>query len=163
MKKVLPIVLIIIIVAIAGVAVWLFASGRLVWADAASPATHNVAIEKVVCGDEQVNAYNSAMYFKVRAEGQEPSIDEQGLKDLASSIRAANGYKEDPTCQNILFSIAVYQKDRTAGQEALDALNALHDRRLYADSNLSSAQPLYTYKLQLDSATTTTTGPPSGN
>jgi hypothetical protein len=142
MKKILTIILVVIILAAAGAVTWLFMSGRLAWVD---PNTKAVTV-KAVCGTDIVNKYNDASVFIARNGSSERTVDEEGLKSLKTTIVGKDGYKDDPTCQAMLFWISFRNKDYEGAKAAYTAVRALHDKGLFADSNLRSNDALFTYE-----------------
>lgn len=133
---------IVIIVALLGVGIWwLFNTGRLVYV--ANPSTTSTA---VVCDSSIVDKYNTAMYYEERNGSTQPTIDEAGVRNLVSEIKGKKGYDTDATCQSILFWVAIYNKDASAARTAYDAVKSLHDKRIFADSNLRSNEALFTYE-----------------
>lgn len=111
-----------------------------------------------VCGDAIISKYNAAMNYKVRSTNADPTLDTKGLSELEKAIPAKTGYADDPTCQTILFWVAIQNNDKTKAQAALTALNKLHDEYKYVDSNLANNAPLSTFKDTLNTITTNTQG-----
>ncbi len=106
-----------------------------------------------VCGDTVINKYNSAMNYQVRGNDTNPTLDGPGLNELEKDIPTKAGYATDPTCQTILFWIAIQHTDVTKAQTALTALNSLHDQGKYVDSNLANNAPLSTFQDTIDTLT----------
>lgn len=132
----------VVILALAGVGTWLFMSGRLAWVN---PNTKTVSVQ-AVCTTDMVNKYNDAMYLVARNGQKELTVDEAALKTIKSDILAKPSYKEDPTCQAMLFWMAFRVGDYDAAKSAYDAVHALHDKGMFADSNLRGDEPLFTYE-----------------
>ncbi len=122
---------------------WLFSSGRLVYVSSKSSA--------VACGPDIVTKYNAAMFYRPRNGSNTASLDETGLKNLASEIKSKAKYATDPTCQTILFWTAVHDNNYKAANEAYKAVKSLHDKGEFADSNLRSNDSLFTYQGYLNS------------
>ena len=143
MSKKLVIIGAVAVVALLSVGVgWLFSSGRLVYV---SPGSQ-VAISSAVCGSDVVDTYNAAAYYVKRGNSETPTMDEDGLKKLATDIKAKNNYADDATCQTILFWLAVHNKDAQAADTAYQAVNKLHTKRIFADSNIRSNEPIFMYE-----------------
>jgi hypothetical protein len=122
---------------------WLFSSGRLVYASPKSSA--------VVCRSDVVTKYNAVMFFRTRDGSSTPSLDEVGLKKLEADIKTKARYATDPTCQTILFWTAVHNDNYKAANEAYKAVKSLHEKGNFADSNLRSNEPLFTYETYMNS------------
>jgi hypothetical protein len=91
------------------------------------------------------------MFFRTRDGSSTPSFDEAGLKKLAAEIKTKAKYANDPTCQTILFWAAVQGDNYKAANEAYKAVKSLHDKGDFADSNLRSNEPLFTYEQYMNS------------
>ena len=139
--------LFIIVVTLAG---YLYSTKQLTFAF--GNASSNVRAA-AICGDPVINKYNSAMNYQVRGNDTTPTLDGTGLKELEKDIPTKAGYANDPTCQTILFWIAIQHTDATKAQTALTALNSLHDQGKYVDSNLANNAPLSTFKDTIDTLT----------
>lgn len=129
---------------LAFVAAWLLISGMVtvVWG---KPVQLRATKDVRVCDDVMVQTFNSAMYFTIRDNPKQPSIDKKGLNDLATSIRKQKNYQGDPTCQTILFWTAYENQDYAATKSAYDALKILHDNNKFPDNNLSSSSGFSQY------------------
>lgn len=137
----------VLIVVLAGLIIagvwWLFSSGRLVYVSSKS--------SDVACGSDIVTQYNGAMFYRPRNGSNIPSLDEAGLKNLVTEIKGKTKYATDPTCQTILFWIAVHDNNYNAANDAYKAVKSLHDKGEFADSNLRSNDSLFTYQGYLNS------------
>lgn len=127
------------IIVIGGV-VWLFTSGRLVWS---SPGANKAV--GVVCGADIVDTYNGAMYMIGRNGSSDPSIDEAGVKSVQSTVKGRVGYKDDATCQTLLFWIAIHDGDYPAAKDAEAAVKRLHDKGQFANNNIRGNDAILTY------------------
>lgn len=136
-----------IVIALGG---YLYATNQLLFAF--GNAASNVRTT-AVCGDSIINKYNSAMNYQVRGSDTKPTLDGPGLKELEKDIPTKAEYSKDPTCQTILFWIAIQYNNASNAQTALTALNNLHDQGKYVDSNLSNNAPLSTFKDTIDTLT----------
>lgn len=142
-KKILVSSIAVIVVALIGAGVWwLFSTGRLVYVDSNTKAR----VSSSVCDSTIVDRYNAAMYYEVRNNSTTPSIDEDGIKALVADIKGKSGYETDPTCQVIIFWAAVRGDDYKAARSAYDSIKTLHDKGSFADSNIRSNEPLFTYE-----------------
>ena len=133
MKKIVTITAIAILVAAIGVIAWLFASERLVFAN--PNAGVGAVAPKPVCDTNLVAKYNDAMFF-IGREGS----------DVKKDITSKSNYKADPTCQTLLFWIAVHESNYEAAKTAYEAVKELHDRHHFADSNIRANAALFTYE-----------------
>ena len=144
MKKIVTITAIAILVAAIGVIAWLFASERLVFAN--PNAGVGAVAPKPVCDTNLVAKYNDAMFFIGREGSEEPTLDEEGIKNIKKDVISKNNYKIDPTCQTLLFWIAVHESNYDAAKTAYEAVKELHDRHHFADSNIRANAALFTYE-----------------
>jgi hypothetical protein len=117
---------------------WLFDSGRLVYSASGQRYLS-------VCDKGIVDRYNDAMYYKVRTGSIDPSIDEAGVKGLVAEIQTKKDFENDPTCQSIIFWSAVQENNYSSANTSYNILMDLHDKHIFADSNLRSSQPLFMY------------------
>lgn len=133
----------IVVVAVIG----LFGTGRLVWV---SSGGHVAA--SAVCGTDIVSKYNTATNFIGRNgnDGSNPSIDTAGVAAVKKEITAKSGYKNDATCQAILFWIAINDNDYPAAKTAESIVKQLHDKGMSADSNIRGNTALSTYDGMLE-------------
>lgn len=149
-KKLVAIGVPVILVVLLGVAVWwLFNSGRLVYVASGTKAPEGL----VVCGSDVVTKYNEASLFIKRQGADAPSVDKESLKTIASDIRNKKGYEGDPTCQTLLFWSAVRNDDYKAAKEAAGAVKQLHEKRLFADSNIRNNDAVFNYQTSLNMLT----------
>lgn len=132
--------LFIITIALGG---YLYASKQLTFGTVQTPVTIRAT---AVCGDSIISIYNSAMNYQIRGNDTDPTLDNATLNKLEKDIPSKAGYAQDPTCQTILFWIAIQHNDAAKAQNSLTALNRLHDEGKYVDSNLANNAPLSTFK-----------------
>lgn len=145
MKKIVIGSAILIGVLLVGGVVWLVLSGKLVIIWNGVAVQYSAASN--VCGDDVVTAYNSATEYSYRGGLDDgPVIDTEGLAAVVDTVKSRSGYGTDPTCQVIVFWDAIQHNDASAAQSALDALNLLHDQRIFPDNNLRTAIPLFEYE-----------------
>jgi len=141
MKK-LAIIVSVVLLLVVGAAVGLFVSGKVAWV---GPDT-KVVTAKIVCGPELVSKYNDAMYVTFRNNEKLPSLDVEGIKNIKTEIKAKAGYEKDPTCQSMLYLIAIYEEDYEGSKLAYETVKKLHDQGLYADNNIRNNPPLFMYE-----------------
>jgi len=141
MKK-LAIIVSVVLLLVVGAAVGLFVSGKVAWV---GPDT-KVVTAKIVCGPELVSKYNDAMYVSFRNNEKLPSLDVEGIKNIKTEIKAKAGYEKDPTCQSMLYLIAIYEEDYEGSKLAYETVKKLHDQGLYADNNIRNNPPLFMYE-----------------
>lgn len=140
-KNIIISTLLVLSVAIIVATLVLIASGRLVWTGGTSAVA-----AKPVCSGDIVDRYNDAMFVVRRDGAEEPSIDEAGVKQVTEDIKKTDGYKDDATCQTLLFSIAVYNSDYEAAESAHTKIKSLYDKNIFADSNIRGNQALFSYE-----------------
>ena len=153
--KIIPWVGLGLFVVVAALGGYLFASKQLTFALGNTATTSRAT---AACGDAIISIYNSAMNYQVRGNDTEPTLDGTTLNQLEKDIPAKAGYAKDPTCQTILFWIAIQHTDATKAQHALTVLNSLHDEGKYVDSNLANNAPLSTFKDTLNTLTVDSQG-----
>lgn len=145
-KKRILTILAIITSALLGVGVWwLFATDRLTYTSNPGPQSTS----SVVCGADVLDTYNAAMFYALRDGSNDLTIDEKAVESLAVEIKSKEGYKNDPTCQTILFWTAVQNDNYPAAKDAYESIKTLHDQGIFTDSNIRSNQPLFTYESYL--------------
>lgn len=130
----------VIAVAIIGALIWAVASGT-VRVSLGAGATTGGSYE-VVCDESIVTAYNNASY----RDPNDGTYDEEGLKKVGTDIKAKAGFEKDPTCQAIVFWLAVGEGNYEASKAAYESVKSLHAQRLFADSNLRGNVPLFEYE-----------------
>jgi len=133
MKRI-PIIIIsvIVILALTGTVTWLFVSGKLVWAGSSMQTSST----KIVCGEDLINKYNNSMFYMLRGNDTTTSLDVEGIKNVKAEILTKDGYKTEPSCQSMLLLIALYEADYDGAKAAFEAVNALHEKNIFADSNI---------------------------
>lgn len=143
-KKLIAVgVAVVIIAALAGATLWLFVSGKVVFVDSDAEVTDSYT---AVCDTDIVDRYNEAMIFTERDDSGELSLDEAALRTLQNEISRTAETDNDPTCQTILFWIAVSNENYENAKTAYEKVKALHEKRLFADSNLIGNQALSAYE-----------------
>lgn len=135
MVKNIAITVSIIIALLLGFGVWwLFDSGRLIYSN--DPARAGGSEVALVCNDEIVTSYSEAATFTARDDDEDPSIDMDTLNALVVDIKKREGYKDDPSCQSILFQVAVLNDDYDEAKLAHEALVSLHEKGRYPNNNI---------------------------
>jgi hypothetical protein len=137
------IIFIALFIGLCGVVTWLFYSGRLAYMDPA----------KVVCGKAIISKYNNAIDYQYREGSDESTIDEAGVKIIVTDIKANAKSKYDPTCQSILFWSAVRSDNYSEAKSAYDIIKGLNEKRIFIDSSLHDAAPLFTLVNSLNGLT----------
>lgn len=162
MKKTITVIItVIILLGLAGAVVWLFMSGKLVWVGNDNKQIVS-STSAIICNDETVTKYNSAMTMMVRGnDSAEYTIDEKGVDALNADIKTRSGYENDPTCQTILFWTAVYHQQYDPAKTANDKIQELHAKHIYADSNIQGNAPVSTYEGVLKSISAETNQKPA--
>lgn len=141
---------------VVGVIVGLFATGKLVWANSSGNNATNTA-----CGTDIVNKYNDAMNYIGRngSDASNPSIDTAGVAAVKKQVMATSGYKNDATCQTLLFWIAINDRDYPTAKSSYATVNQLHDKGVFADNNIRSNNALLSYQSLLDGINPDIKGP----
>jgi hypothetical protein len=121
-------------------------SGRL--AVVVKQPNQAVLLRSTVCDTNIVDKFNSdsSKYYQLSGGSSNLVINKQPIKDLVADIKSKSNFENDPTCQAIIFWAAVQDDNYKSAKSAYDQLTSLHNRRIFADSNLRGAQPLFTYK-----------------
>ena len=146
LKKILLIGTPLVVFIILGFGVWwLFDTDRLEYV--ANPKSQSETL--VACSTKMVDTYNSAVATEIRDGASEPFIDTEAMGSLAKQIRSTDSYESDATCQTLLFWIAFYDNDYKNAVSAHTAIKDLHDKGVFADSNITSTAPLYSYEKYL--------------
>lgn len=130
-------------VLVVGAVVALFVTGLLVWNPGSSKQSASGA--NIVCGNDIVDTYNAASQIAVREGATTPSVDAEGIEQVKADILSTEGYKDDPTCQAILFWIAVGADDYEAAKSAHEAVKRLHAQNNFANSNIRGDDPIFNY------------------
>lgn len=132
-----------VLLVIGGVLAGLFLSGRLAFVN---PDAEIVDVYTAVCDTAIVDKYNEVSIFKERSGSSELTLDEEGIKAVKADINQLAGNENDPTCQSILFLIAIYEDDYETAKATYEKVKSLHEKRLFADSNLLGNQALSAYE-----------------
>jgi hypothetical protein len=143
-KRILIILASVVAVIIVATVVWLFATNKvgLVFGE---EEKNNSSLAPVVCDQAVVSKYNEATDYKFRNGSDTPSMDEVGIKQLAADIKSMENHQADPTCQTILFWAAYFENDLEAAKGLHSSIKELHSQRMFPDSNLRTAVPLFEY------------------
>jgi hypothetical protein len=148
-KKIATIIVtVIILLGLVGGVVWLFMSGKLVWAD----GDRQALLYSAVCDSDMVATYNEATDYQYRnGLDQEPVMDEDALRELSNRIKSTEGYELDPTCQVMVVWSSVELGDEAAAKGGVKSLKELHDKRVFPDTNLRTVLPLFEYDTAIES------------
>lgn len=84
-----------------------------------------------VCTQEMIDQYNNI-------SATSPDDEHKILKGIAEHVKATPHNEGDPTCQTMLFLIAFRTEDYQGMRQPMQLVQSMHDRGIYADSNLSS-------------------------
>ena len=107
--------------------------------------------QRAVCGKEMVERYNTAFNYTDRGEGKGIAVDNEELNRISSEVESSNGFNDDPTCQSMVFWIAINSRDHDKASKTYEVLSKMHDDGKYADSNLRTNIPFFLYDSQLES------------
>lgn len=90
-----------------------------------------VAVSYRVCNSEVIDQYS-----KINADS--PQQERQALTDVATRIKAIQHNEADPTCQTMLFFAAFRTEDYQGMRQPMKLIQSMHDKGIYADSDLQS-------------------------
>ena len=149
MKKRRSIVIVTGVVAIVGAAViGLIASGYVTITIGKSKSQASSA--SIVCGEDMLSRYNEAILARPTDDPTVSVIDKEGLAKIATDIKNHGAYKDDPTCQTMLFWIALQDKNYDDAKAAYEGVSHWYDEHVYANSDIRGNAPLSDWKLPLD-------------
>ena len=130
----------VVVLAIVAGVWWLFSSNRLVYV--ADPEK-GVAMPAAVCTDEDVDRYSLAATYTLREGFDEPGPDTTELNALRDEVVQKEGYQEDPTCQQLIFQVALFNDDYDAASAAYDAQLRFHEEGRFPNNNILGTGALY--------------------
>lgn len=140
-RKIVIISSVIVIILSAGLVAWSVVFGRALLPS--TQADNQSASAPIVCGVRTVDTYNDAMLARSTDDPRVFAVDENALAAMVVDIENKPNHSQDPTCRTILFWIAVQKKDYEAAKLEYDAVKAMHEKRVFADSNLRGNLPLF--------------------
>jgi hypothetical protein len=73
-----------------------------------------------------------------RAGAGSLQAEQKALSELAQRIKSTQHNEEDPTCQTMLFFAAFRTEDYQGMRQPMQLIQSMHDKGVYADSNLST-------------------------
>lgn len=137
----------IMVIVLAAVALLVIAAGILIYAGRLAviiKEPHQKALLSVpVCGDDIVEKYNDASLSEPKISG-EYAMDKEALSNLVTEIQDKAYYQQDPTCQTILYWVALFDSDTNGIKNAYNEVRNLYNKGLYANSNIRTTQSLST-------------------
>lgn len=142
-KTITRLSIVVIIIACAAVLAWLYISGR--FALVVKNPEAKVIVVSNVCNQATVDSYNTVFTSTDRA-----GFGDQ-MKKVVDGIKAKSGYKDDPTCEYILFYDATYRGDAQSAQTYLNDVKQLAGSGYYPNTGLRSLNGLYDMQVQVDS------------
>lgn len=119
----------------------------------------SVSERTTVCGTDIVNRYNEITWLPISDDPAASRIDEEALGNISKDIIAAKDYEQDPTCQTILFWIAIDQGNHVDAQKAYTAVKGLHENNVFASNNIRGNAPLYDWEGEVQRIGPDATGP----
>ncbi len=99
-----------------------------------------------VCSEDIVNRYNKLFVNERPDNLSDVDANNTAIKAIYAEIKARAGYESDPTCQTIIFWIALRDKDVDTASTSLARIRDLHSKSIFADSNLRIYVPLSNYE-----------------
>lgn len=141
------------VLVIGAIIAWLFVSGRVTLV-VNQPDDEEVKIVKgpavLVCGDETIKAFNEASTGYPTDDPMTSAIDTAALVKVADDVKKKSNYKQDPTCQTILFWTAVQERKYEEAKEAKAAVDALQKDGHFANNNLRTTATPSDWQLFVD-------------
>lgn len=138
------------VLVIGAIITWLFVSGRVTLVINQSDETVKGPVV-LVCGDETIKAFNEASTGYPTDDPMTSAIDTAALVKVADAVKKKSNYKQDPTCQTILFWTAVQERRYEEAKEAKKVVDALYADGHFANSKLRVTAPLQDWQLLIDS------------
>lgn len=132
--------IILIILIIFGIIVsFLFLSGRL---------AYNIdGVYGTVCTEPIISSFNT----EIQGKDGSHTPDISALNTLEATIKSRDNYSQDPTCQTILFTIALQNNNTASAKVAYDQIILLHSQHKYSDPTLQGVGSLTDMKNLLTS------------
>jgi len=144
---VVAIIVSLILVCLIGVGVWGLATGKLVLAT--NVLDKSSKGYQIVCGDDLVNKFNKAVYVDVTKGSKVSGIDTSALKSLEAQIKQLKGYKDDPTCQTLIFWSDIDNYNYDGAKAAYQAVKQQHAEGKYPNNDIYNNQAVSTYDIVL--------------
>lgn len=144
-SKIVAGVAVAVLLLVVSVGITLFATGKIAFIERDSDGVASSTVPNV-CDASIIDRYNAAMYYEPRGESEEMGLDEEGIRKLATDIKTKSDYAADPTCQVLLFLMAVHNKDEKEAKDTYEAVKAFHGKRLFPDNNIRSSPALFEYE-----------------
>lgn len=137
------------VLVIGAIITWLFVSGRVTLVINQSDETVKGPVV-LVCGDETIKAFNEASTGYPTDDPMTSAIDTAALVKVADAVKKKSNYKQDPTCQTILFWTAVQERKYEEAKEAKAAVDALQKDGHFANNNLRTTATPSDWQLFVD-------------
>ncbi len=143
-RSVVLLVTVIIVVALAGVAGWLIVSGRvaIVW----KSTSDKVVTVNSSCDDIIIKQYNAAF-----DAGNEKDFT-SNLNNVASIITKKPNFKQDPTCNYMMFYISLQNRDKENAQSYLDTVSIAAKEGRYVNTSIKELKSTQDMQGLIDSA-----------
>lgn len=143
-RSIVLVVTVVVIVALAGVVGWLIASGRvaIVWKN----SSDRVVTVNSICDDTIIKQYNASF----DAGNEKDFIS--NLNNVASIITKKSNFKQDPTCNYMMFYISLQNRDKENAQSYLDAVSISAKEGHYVNINIKELQDIQAMQGLIDSA-----------
>ena len=137
------------VLVIGAIITWLFVSGRVTLVINQSDETVKGPVV-LVCGDETIKAFNEASTGYPTDDPMTSAIDTAALVKVADAVKKKSNYKQDPTCQTILFWTAVQERKYEEAKAAKAAVDALQKDGHFANNNLRTTATPSDWQLFVD-------------
>ena len=137
------------VLVIGAIITWLFVSGRVTLVINQSDETVKGPVV-LVCGDETIKAFNEASTGYPTDDPMTSAIDTAALVKVADDVKKKSNYKQDPTCQTILFWTAVQERKYEEAKAAKAAVDALQKDGHFANNNLRTTATPSDWQLFVD-------------
>ena len=137
------------VLVIGAIITWLFVSGRVTLVINQSDETVKGPVV-LVCGDETIKAFNEASTGYPTDDPMTSAIDTAALVKVADAVKKKSNYKQDPTCQTILFWTAIQERKYEEAKAAKAAVDVLQKDGHFANNNLRTTATPSDWQLFVD-------------
>ncbi|OYX53938.1 hypothetical protein B7Y92_00740 [Candidatus Saccharibacteria bacterium 32-50-13] len=137
------------VLVIGAIITWLFVSGRVTLVINQSDEMVKGPVV-LVCGDETIKAFNEASTGYPTDDPMTSAIDTAALVKVADAVKKKSNYKQDPTCQTILFWTAIQERKYEEAKAAKAAVDALQKDGHFANNNLRTTATPSDWQLFVD-------------
>lgn len=137
------------VLVIGAIITWLFVSGRVTLVINQPDETVKGPVV-LVCRDETIKAFNEASTGYPTDDPMTSAIDTAALVKVADDVKKKSNYKQDPTCQTILFWTAIQERKYEEAKAAKAAVDVLQKDGHFANNNLRTTATPSDWQLFVD-------------